>query len=466
VTLKYRSLMTITAVGLGLALGWGLGTQQIKAQDAKAPAKVWKGKDNGQEEFGLANAFQNAKGKDKIAALDKWKAAFPDSDYAFEREEFYLGTYQTENMTRQYFDKAVEILKTHPNHFFSIYAVESVLYQLNPATPADLDAGESVSKHVQADLDAIFAPANKPPAINDATWAQTKTAMPPLAQREIGWIAVQRKDFPKAEAELTKYLQMDASQAQFSYFLAQAQFSQRQAHPDKQPPAIFHFTRAAVYDGPNSLDANARKTALTYVTNLYTQYHGDIGGFDKVQAAAKVSAFPPADFTIVSAAQIATQKAQQQAALDAANPILAFWRDIVREPLQKDGDSYFAAMKGALLPGEPGKQKGFEKFKAKLISMDPPNKPKTLVLALEKPDVPDVKLVFDPPLGGTMEPGAELEFEGQPKDFQKEPFMVIFEVDMEQKQLVGWTGKNAPGAGKGKGGPGKGAGKGGTKGKQ
>ena len=38
-TLKYRTLTTITAVGIGLALGWGLGTQQIKAQDAKAPAK-------------------------------------------------------------------------------------------------------------------------------------------------------------------------------------------------------------------------------------------------------------------------------------------------------------------------------------------------------------------------------------------------------------------------------------------
>ena len=268
-----------------------------------------------------------------------------------------------------------------------------------------------------------------------------------------------------AEVELTKFLQMDPTQAQFSYFLAQAQFGQRQADPTKQPPAIFHFTRAAVYDGPNALSVDARKTALTYVTNLYTQYHGDIGGFDKVQAAAKASAFPPAGFTIDSAAQIATIKAQQQAALDAANPILAFWRDIVREPLQKDGDSYFSAMKGALLPGEPGKQKGFEKFKAKLISMDPPNKPKTLVLALEKPDVADVTLKFEEPLPGNMEPGAELEFEGAPSDYRKEPFMVFFDVDIELKQLVGWTGKNPPGAGKGKGGAGKGAAKG-AKGKQ
>jgi len=463
VTLKYRSLMTITAVGLGLALGWGLGTQQVKAQDAKAPAKNWKSTD----EFNLYDAFQKAKGKDKIAALDKWKAAFPESDFAFDREEAYLGTYQTENMFRQYFDKAVEILKGHPNHFFSIYAVETVLYQLNPAqpAPADLDTGERVSKHVLDDLDAIFAPANMPSTMNAGQWTQTKAVMPPLAQREIAWIAVQRKDYPKAEAELTKFLQMDPTQGQFSYFLAQSQFSQRQAHPEKQPPAIFHFVRAATVEGPNAMAVDARKTALAYVTNLYNQYHGSNEGFDKVVAAAKASAFPPAGFTIESGADIARHKAEEQAKADAANPIFAFWRDLVKEPLLKDGDSYFDAMKGALLPGEPGKQKGFEKFKAKLISMTPANKPKELVLALEKPEVADVTLKFDDPLPGNMEPGAILEFEGVPVSYTKEPFMVTFEVTREQLG-DSWTGKNAPGAGKGKAGPGKGAGKGGTKAKQ
>jgi len=426
VTLKYRTLTTITAVGLGLALGWGLGTQQIKAQDAKAPAKNWKSTD----EYNLYDAFSKAKGKDKITALDKWKAAFADSDYAFDREEAYLGTYQELNMTRQYFDKAVEILKGHPNHFFAIYAVETALYQLNPAAPApaDLDTGERVSKHVLDDLDAIFAPANKPGTMNDAQWTQTKGIMKPLAQRQIAWIAVQRKDYPKAEVELTKFLQMDATQGQFSYFLAQAQFNQRQEHPDKQPPAIFHFVRAATVDGPNAMSANDKKTALAYVTNLYNQYHGSNEGFDKVQAAAKASAFPPAGFTIESGADIARHKAEEQAKADAANPIFAFWRDLVKEPLLKDGDSYFDAMKGALLPGDPGKQKGFEKFKARLISMSPMNKPKELLLGLEKPDVADVKLVFEEPLGGTMEPGADLEFEGVPTKFDKAPFMVTFEV--------------------------------------
>ena len=104
-------------------------------------------------------------------------------------------------------------------------------------------------------------------------------------------------------------------------------------------------------------------------------------------------------------------------------------------------------MKGALLPGDPGKQKGFEKFKAKLISMSPANKPKELVLALEKPDVADVTLKFEEPLPGNMEPGAVLEFEGVPDSYTKEPFMVTFTVTADQ--LTGWTGTNPKGAPKG-----------------
>ena len=108
---------------------------------------------------------------------------------------------------------------------------------------------------------------------------------------------------------------------------------------------------------------------------------------------------------------------------------------------------YFDAMKGALLPGEYGKPKGVEKFKAKLVSMTPANKPKELVLALEKPDVPDVTLKFEEPLPGNMEPGAELEFQGVPDSYTKEPFMVTFVVTPEQ--LEGWTGTNPKAPAKG-----------------
>ena len=446
-TLKYRSLMTITAVAIGLALGWGLGTQQIQAQDAKAPAKVWQGKDGGKEEYDLAQAIAKATTpKDQIEALDKWKAAFPKSDYADVREEQYLFVYQAAKMNRQAFDKAVEILKTNPNHFNSLYAILSSVQALMPPTPADLDTAARTAMYMQDNLDAVFAATNKPANIPDANWGPLKPAMKDSANKIYLWVVDTRKDPSRAETDLTAYLKKDPTQALTSYNLAGAILAQNQQHPEKQPLALYQFARAAAYTGPGALPAAQQRQALDYITKTYTSYHGSNQGLQELLAMAKANPFPPDGFTIKSKSDLAVEQAQQQAAADAANPQFAFWRDVVKDPLQKQGDAYFDGMKGALLPGEYGKTKGVEKFKAKLISMDPPNKPKTLVLALEKPDVPDVTLKFEEPLPGTMEPGADLEFEGAPSAYTKEPFMVTFDVDMELKQLVGWTGKNAPGS--------------------
>src|SRR5438552_5801713 len=170
--------MTITAVGIGLALGWGLGTQQINAQDAKAGEKKWQGKDGGQEEFGLASAIDKAPdAKARIAALDKWKQAFPQSDFEDIRDEAYLGAYQQANMNRQAFDKAIEILKTRPNHFYSFQAIMALAQTLMPPTPADLDNVSRISMYIIDNADTAFAAANKPAAITDAQWPAIKPAM-------------------------------------------------------------------------------------------------------------------------------------------------------------------------------------------------------------------------------------------------------------------------------------------------
>jgi len=470
VTLKYRTLTTITAVGLGLALGWGLGTQEIKAQAPDAPAKVWKGANGGKEEYDLAQAISAAKDdKGRLEALDKWKTAFPQSDYADVREDQYLFVYQGANMHRQAFDKAVEILKTNPNHFYALRAVISSVQALMPPQPADLDTAERTAKYIQDNLDTVFAAANRPTNIKDTDWPPIKPAMKDAAHSAYLWVVMARKNPPRAETDLTAYLKKDPTQASTSYNLAGAILAQNKEHPEKQPIALYHFARAASYTGPGALAAPAQKQALDYISRTYTSYHGSNQGLPELLAMAKSNPFPPEGFTIKSNVDILREKAEEQAKLDAANPILAFWRDNIRERLLMEGDSYFELMKGALLPGEAGKAKGFEKFKAKLISMDPPTKPKTLVLALEKPDVADVTLKFEEPLPGTMEPGADLEFEGAPSSYTKQPFMVTFDVDMELKQLVGWTGKNPPGASKSKaapkGGATKAAPKGGAKGK-
>ncbi len=456
--LKKHILTIITAVGLGLTFGWGFAGHEAMAQDAKDAKDAKKAKTiTDPKEFELYEAYNKATTpKDKVAALDKWKAAFPNSDVAEDRENMYLVAYSAVPDLRKAFDKAAEILQTRPNYAYALQIILSMAPQLNPIQPADLDTAERVSKHILDDPNAVFAAANKPDAaMKDEQWAAMKPLFTTVAQRTYAWVFVQRKDNAKQEVEITKYLQMDPTQAQFSYFLAGALLAQNQQFPEKQPAAIFHFARAAAYDGQNSLPEAQRKTVTDYVTRIYTSYHGSDQGLPELLALAKTNAFPPAGFSIDSGAVIAQKQAAAQAAIDAANPVFAFWRDYIKGQLTKDdGQMFFDMnMKDASIPSGVN---GLMKLKAKLISQTPANKPKSLVLGLEKGDVPDVTLVFDEALPGNMEPGADLEFEGVAKSFTKEPFMLTLEVTKDQ--LVGWTGTNpkAPartGAGKGKAAP-------------
>jgi len=444
--MKNPILKVFAAIGLGLSLGWVMAAQESKPADAAK--KDWKG----QEEYALFQNYQKADPKGKIEALDKWKAAFPASDFAEEREEQYLIIYQQTNMNRQAFDKAAEILKTRPNHFYSLSAIERLVYLLPPSiTPADLDTAERVSKYLLDNLDTVFAPSNKPMDVKDADWATYKPAMRNAAQATLAWVYVQRKDYPKAEIELTKYLHLDPTQAASSLTLGGELLAQNQDHPEKIPLGLYQFAHAATYDGQNSLAEPARKQALDYLTKTYTTYHGSKEGLDKLLALAKNSPFPPEGFAIESAQQIAVKSAADQENFIKTHPELGLWQTAIKDPLTKDGgDAYFeASVKGFLLPGG---NNGVQKFKGKIVSMTPAVKPKEIVLALEQPNVPDVTLELSQALPGKMEAGEELQFEGVAKSFTKQPFMVVF--DVEPKAIEGWTGKNAapakPAAGKNK----------------
>ena len=104
------------------------------------------------------------------------------------------------------------------------------------------------------------------------------------AQATLAWVYVQRKDHPKAETELTKYLHLDPTQASTSLTLGGELLAQNQDHPEKLPLGLYQFARAATYDGQNSLPAAARKQALDYLTKTYTAYHGSKDGLDKLLA--------------------------------------------------------------------------------------------------------------------------------------------------------------------------------------
>jgi hypothetical protein len=419
------TLIVMTAMGVGLL--------------AQAPAaKNWKDR----AEYDLYDAItKDAQPAARLANLDKWKSGYPQSEYADLRQKAYLITYQQLNNHRAAFDMAVEILKTDPNDQTSVQEILGFLRALMPATKVDLETAEKTARYLLANADAVYGPAKKPQGVADDAWAKTKPTMVNFAQFTLGYIGVTEKDSAKAEAELLKTIQQDASNAQASYMLAGVLLAQQKDHPDKMPLAIFEYARAAVYDGPGSLDAATRKQVDTFLTTkAYPTYHGSAQGLDQIKTQAKTNALPPGGFAIKSVVDLAKEEQEKRDAAAKENPMLAFWNEI-KESLTGDGSAaYWEAMKDA---GLPGGHNGVTKFKGKLVSATPELKPKVLTIAIAG-ETADATIKLDEPLPGKMEPGGEISFSGAAKEFSKDPYMVTFESAPDD--IEGWTGKGPAGA--------------------
>jgi hypothetical protein len=413
-----------TTVVVGAALFSSL-TSTLAAQDKKKPD--WKDP----AEYELYKPItQTQDPKIWLDALDKWTKQYPQSELSEIRRLLYLETYRQLGRTREAFNAAIEVLKDNQNNLFALTTIVGSVYQLNPATPADLSVAEKAASAILQYPDFVYAKENRPPEMSDADAAKAKPEMRVFAQKTLGWISWTRKDFPRAETELTKALALDPKQGQVAYWLADAILEQNKTNPEKQPLALFYFARAAAYDGSGSLPGADRKNLAAYLNTAYMKYHGSDEGLSQLLATAKSSSAPPSNFLIKSATQIEKEKIEAEHAFDKAHPERALWKDLKAALTAATGDTYFETnMKDALVPH----------LKGKLVSMSPAVKPKELRLAIENPSG-DVTLKLDGALPGRMEPGGEIEFEGIAKSFTKDPFMVTF--DAEKAKLIGWTGKN------------------------
>lgn len=453
-----RIFMMVPTLLAGLCLGWVLVAQQ-------APTRTWKGQNGGREEYDLYDkAAKATDAKQRLVALDEWKNKFPDTDFWGLREEFYLATYQQLSDCRKAFDTAVQIRQKRPKHLLALNAILTCVYPLNPAgqapNAADLTATEEASKFIldSAASNVIYAPDNKPEigTVNDEQLKQAKPALEKAAQQTYAWVFVRREDWAKAEPELRKFLALDPTQAAFSLYLAQALSNQARVNPTamvgKYVEAMFHYARVAAYNGPGAVSAQVKEQALNFLKTAYTTYHGSEEGMQQVLSIAATNVMPPPGFTIKDVNTIRQEEFAKAQAWDQEHPDLAFWRDAVKTPLTgPDANSLFeATYKDATLPGEAGALKGVSRFKGKILSSTQDKAGDTTQLILGvfdasqtwNPTTPEATInILEDPLPGTMENGGVILFQGVPKSFTPNPFMIVFEA--EAKDIEGWTGQKA-----------------------
>jgi tetratricopeptide (TPR) repeat protein len=417
------SLAIAVAAGV-LYLGPARMFAQAQAPTTAAPQKNWKDR----AEYDLFDSItKDTNPKTKLEKLQQWEKSYPTTDYNSERRMLFLTTYVALNQPAQAVGIAKTILADDPKNFSSLYYIMFYTRALAGATPSPdvLDQGEKAAKAI---VDNINTP---PPNVTEDQWKTARTDVENLAHTNLGWIALQRKDWEGAEAEFLKSLTINPNNGEVDYLMGTAIASEKKV--EKMPQALFYFARAATFEGTGALNPDGRKQVLAYVQKAYKTYHGADDGFNDLIAAAKASPTVPADFKIVDAAAIQAQKDKDAADAAAKNPELTLWKTLKAALTGADGASYFeSSMKGAVLPT----------LKGKVVSMTPALKPKTVVMALEDGTTPDATLKFETPLAGKVDVGTELSFEGVPDSYTASPFMVVFTVDKDK--LHGWTGKNAP----------------------
>lgn len=419
-----KLLLAVALTGmLGLAPARMFG--QAAAPSSAAPQKNWKDR----AEYDLyVSIGQDQNPKTRLEKLQQWEKMYPMTEWIKERRTALLTTYAALNDGKNVFDEAKQILAEDPKDFTANYYVmlfTQPLYGQNQS-PDILDLGEKAAKSV---LDSLDTP---PPGVAADQWAKLKPQVEVMAHKNLGFIAMQRKNWDLAESELQKALSSTPNDATVDYQMGTAIASEKKV--DRIPVALFYFARAATLDGDQALPAAGKQQAMTYVQKQYKNFHGSDENFNELIAAAKANPMPPAGFTIKNANDIEKEKYANEEEYNKAHPSEALWANLKMALTASDGEAYWNMMKGTMVPT----------LKGRVIKLEPAVKPKTILLAMEdktnNTTTADATLKFEMPLAGKVDEGTELTFEGVADSYTANPFMIVFTV--EKDNLHGWTGKN------------------------
>jgi tetratricopeptide (TPR) repeat protein len=372
-----RIIKTFIGVSLAASIAYGQG--------AAAPQKTAKD----QVEYGLMTDFsKEADPVKKLPILDKWTEKYPDTAFKQERNYYYMDTYSK-----------VATKGVQPN-----------------ATPDAVDAAQKAAQTLIDKADVFFSAENKLPNVTDAQWAQAKDQILMQAHGTLATIASNKKDYPTAEEEYKKLIKMNEGNAFMFSLLANTIMAEKKI--DRYPEAIYYYARAVSLAGPGAITQDSVKKPISdYLTKIYTNYHGGPDGLDDVKAKAVTSAFPPADFHIMSVTEISMKANASAEEFAKSFPEIMIWRGLKDQLTGAGGDDYFKNMKDAEITGLKGKVVEQIGQKELTISMDyaTPDTEKKAELTMK----------FETPLKGTVEPGTVLTFAAVPESYTKDPFMVV-----------------------------------------
>jgi hypothetical protein len=362
-----------------------------------------------------------------LTDLDMWRQKFPDSDFKDERSALYVQTYAGLNQPAKVLDVAGELMTKELDPVTLVrvlYNATWAIGQMPGPTPQQIANGGNAA-HQLLDYDKPL------PGVSADKWTEVRADMRDKAGAALLYLAMlpgiqamakQPPDCAAADAAYTKALGDYPEKAVLSYELGRSLSCEAKTQPEKQSAAVYEFLRAAVIDPSLGNPKNDKKKIQTFADSAYTRLHGSDDGLDELKQKVKQAALPPADFRIATAMDIANA-AQEKFEQD--NPQLALWMKIKAALLNTGNEEYFQQqLKGAAVP----------QLKGRLVDAKPACRPKELVIAVPLPDaqkgpVPEITLALEKPLTGKPELQTEVQWEGVPSAFTREPFMLTMDTE-------------------------------------
>lgn len=359
----------------------------------------------------ITKAIQANDGAKALEFLKQWKEKYPTSDFKNTWPQYELNAYRLMNDPKGMMSAAESILAATPDDLTANYWVCTLTIANNLTTDADLSRAEKSGN--------MLAKLTKPAAVPDASWPPIQKEMTSLGHKCLGVVALNRKEYPKAESEFVASLKIKGEDAQLNSLLGNVLLAQKD--PEKQSDALFNYARAASYTGPGALPDATRSQLDTFFVNAYNRYHGeDPQGMQELRTLAKAHALPPAGFKILSSVErdVAADKKMQE-----EQPQRYFWTRLKSALTAPNGMEYFdGGMKDALVP-----TKDQAPLKGKVIS----STKKSFTLALSDDTTPEVTVVLGKPMKQELAPGTVVEFWGVPQKLTLDPFNLEFLIDGE-----------------------------------
>jgi hypothetical protein len=452
----FKKFAAVAVVGaMAIVVSAPIASAQAAQGAAAAPANGQppqkKVKDQGEYDIFNQTLKDASNPAQQIKDLDTWTQKYPDSDYKDDRLVYYLQAYNGANQPGKVLEVGGGLMahdlksvlmkdpKSGPQQVLQVLYLMTVNFAKIPnPTPQQMEVGEKAANALKDFVGEYFTAANKPANTSDADWTKSKDQVASLAKAVLMSSAARpgaeamakyRQDknadnCKVAEAAYQKALQQYPDSAAIAFGLGTAEVCLYKVSPDKISPGLWYMARAVAID-PTLGGTSDAKPIEAYLNSTYTTYHGpDDEGLKALKEQAKASPNPPDGFKIKSQVEIAIAKEEE---FKKTNPQLALWMGIKKQLADTQGEQYFeSSLKSAAVPP----------LKGTIVEAKPACRSKELVLALSDAKNAEVTLKLDSPLTGKPELGQEIQFEGVPSAFTKDPAFMLT-MDAEKAKLEG-----------------------------